>query len=483
MRASSSHQPRRGAKAPKPSPPDKLPNRREIDALPRKSLESLCNRLEVPLPPNPSVEELKQQALAAVMKFARESKEDSSSDWTSEPESDLDADEPTTDLRSQPIQTMTTALQDAATRVRKVRCEKSLSAEEVQNLLLETDLLLQGLLSGLRLAAHFQPPPPIEVPSHQPMATRPKSYREAARGNRAWQPAPPRPTTPEAHRQARQRTIEKIQDPEIRPEHTGTWEPEMQGFRQRNFSIIAFEKEICQAILQKHPTLRKEKRVIERLFRLERGGFRLQLSADAWDALATTAEMTIVTATFGTWHRRPPMDGPLGPSFVIGSVDKSITMEELKEEIALNQEIHEMSLPEARHAITGASRLKWRNPDTEELEDAFSVRVHASETMTRAFISQGIVKIGHRLCRTREYIPARRRCLNCGQLGGHIAAECRNKQVCRHCGKGHISTECPNKPDPFTEVLQRAQDDRGHNWANLEDDRTVTRKQTPAARQ
>ena len=55
---------------------------------------------------------------------------------------------------------MTTAIHDAATRVRRARIDKSLSPEDVQNLLSETDLLLQGLLSDLRLVARFQPPPP-----------------------------------------------------------------------------------------------------------------------------------------------------------------------------------------------------------------------------------------------------------------------------------------------------------------------------------
>ena len=250
----------------------------------------------------------------------------------------------------------------------------------------------------------------------------------------------------------------------------------MQGYRQQNFSIIAFEKEIATAIMEAHPSLPKETPIVERLFRLERGGFRMQLSEHSWETMAYTPGMKITTQKFGTWHKRLPIGGPTGPSFVINSVDKEITTDEIKEQIVLNSEIHELQIAEAQPAIAGVTRLKRRNPDTEELEESFTVPVRATETMTAAFLAQGIIKIGHRLCRTRAYEPTRRRCMKCGRLGNHVEAECRFHPVCRHCGKSHLSTQCPQRPDPFTDAQRQAEQDRSVPYVDLDADREASRK-------
>ena len=119
----------------------------------------------------------------------------------------------------------------------------------------------------------------------------------------------------------------KMKDPDICTERTGTWEPELQGFCQRNFSIIAFEKELVQAIRQAHPQLPKESPLVERLYRLERGRFRLQLTVEAWKALEESSTMKVITQSFGTWHKRRDIGAPRGKSFVVYGVDKSITAE------------------------------------------------------------------------------------------------------------------------------------------------------------
>ena len=73
MSASEKHQPRRGAKAPKFTLSEKLPTLREIQTLSKLNLESLCSRLNVQLPPNPTVEELKARAGEALLKTKHES--------------------------------------------------------------------------------------------------------------------------------------------------------------------------------------------------------------------------------------------------------------------------------------------------------------------------------------------------------------------------------------------------------------------------
>ena len=80
----------------------------------------------------------------------------------------------------------------------------------------------------------------------------------------------------------------------------------------------------------------------------------------------------------------PPLDRPSSSTV---STNRS-RWEEIREELIKNTEIHELPPSEAQKTIREITRLKRRNPDTEELEDSFTIRVHANETTTAASLYQ-----------------------------------------------------------------------------------------------
>ena len=85
-------------------------------------------------------------------------------------------------------------------------------------------------------------------------------------------------------------------------------------------------------------------------------------------------------------HGRPPLDRPSSSTVSTNQAQ----WEEIREKLIKNTEIHELPPSEAQKTIREITRLKRRNPDTEELEDSFTIRVHANETTTAASLYQGL---------------------------------------------------------------------------------------------
>ena len=330
----------------------------------------------------------------------------------------------------------------ATTEVEKAQAALTKEDGDVDTPLNAAALMLEGLIGSLRIALMTQPPPRQAEERIPIPPTRKKSYRDRARRS-PWDDPPNRRKTPEPVKQAREEARKLLAPPRVDLTRSGIWVPECEGFRRMEICLIQFEREITTAIAARLPAQLKSLKHVEFLRRLERGGFKIQLAEETWEYLHNSGDMTITTASKGTWKMLDPPTGPLGPSLVIQEVDKSITVTEVKEEIASrNIEIHHMEANNAFENIIHVSRMKWRNPTTNSLEDSRSIRIHLKPELHEGIAKQGAIAIvGYRLCHVREFEPPKKKCLNCGRLGFHTANEYRFDPWCRHCHGKHRSDD------------------------------------------
>ena len=451
---------------------ESLPSDREIKEAKLSAIRAWCQKLGVDgHQKKTTVDDLRR--LLQAFCDSRRPTEDANPQST-DPSENEQLIEPVGDIS--PVDLALRGLLKATTEVKKAQTALNQKDGDAATPLNAAAHMLEGLIGGLRLALLAHPPPKIVEDRVQIPPDRRKTYRDAARRS-PWDVPPTRRQTPEPIKQARTEAKKLLAPPQAEPSRSAIWVPECDGFRRMEISIIQFEREITAAIAARLPANMKSRKHVEFLRRQERGGFQIQLAEHAWEYLHESGNMTLITASKGTWKKLDLPSGPPGPSLVIQAVDKSISEAEIKEELAhRNAELHGLETSVAFDSILQVSRLKWRNPATGELEKSRSVRVHLKPILHDAIYKQGTVAMGYRLCHVRPYEPLKKRCLNCGRLGFHTINECRFDPRCRHCHGGHRSDACdqkPKKPDLGSSQLQKV---GPTDWADDSEEEERTHK-------
>ena len=309
---------------------------------------------------------------------------------------------------------------------------------------------LDGFIGGLCLAletqdvtaSYGQPEPPEQSAPEQ------KSWAAIVKARptqTTWTktPASEIRSKVEADRQRKSTALQKLR--ELNPlsferSRQGIWEPQMNGFRKMEIPVMVFKREVDQALEE----LYGEENAVQFCKRLERGGFRLQLSERIWKHLSKTKDMLISTASKGTWVKVDSFDPTTNFSIVAEGIEHGITGQMLVEEIAVhNASCHGKNPDEARDSILKAERLQRKDHESGKLVPTRNFRIFGNKEFLDLLLERQGFFVGGAPVYAREFEAPRYRCMQCGQLGHHKMEHCRNKPVCRNCRGEHLTWECP----------------------------------------
>ena len=368
-----------------------LPSNREIKEAKLATIRAWCQKLGVQGYQKKTTADDLRRLLKAFCDSRRTEEDEShltTNTFASEQHVELSGD-------TSPVDLALRGLIKATTEVKKAQAAFAKEDGDIETRLNAAANMLEGLIGGLRLALLAQPSSKI-VEERVPIPPqRRKSYRDAAMRS-PWDVPPTHRKTPEPIKRAREEAKKLLAPPKAEFSRSAVWVPECDGFRKMEISIIQFEKEVTAAIAARLPASMKSRKHVEYLRRLERGGFKIQLAEHAWEYLQKSGDMTITTASKGTWKKLDLPSSPQGPSLVIQEVDKSISETEIKDELAnRNAELHGLEASVAMDCILQVSRLKWRNLATNELEDSRSIRVHLKPVLRDAIYKHGAVAMGY----------------------------------------------------------------------------------------
>jgi len=365
---------------------------------------------------------------------------------------------------SSPCSKFTKALLQVAEHLSKVVTAEA----ESQSWKEKAEAIVEGLIGGLEMASVGNPRETTRYQRHfpvlgsEPPTERVTSWRDVTkRGNLSSSPGNGQASQPASYAK-KVEVRKKLLDlagltPD--PARQGNWEPEMDNFRKMDIPELQFKKEV-------EDFLREEFEIengIQTCRRLERGGFRLQLTTPALTSLSERPDMKIVTAQHGTWTKTEVKDpNLLFPSIVAEGIDQRINGDTILNELAVgNFAVHGKSERHVREAVKKIERLKRRNKDTGLLEPTRSVRIYGDRDLLDELLKHEGFIIGSRPIFCRPYTKPLYTCFQCLRVGHHRFSECRFPPKCKHCRGQHLSTNCSHRSKDEPQGTQPA------DWEDL----------------
>jgi len=338
------------------------------------------------------------------------------------------------------------ALRTAATYLAKVGTDGEQSEGNKE----KVELILEGLIGGLELAerdagyAFSAYSKATGSPDTSNSSAEDNSWRNVVKRGHMARPAGrqfPVPTGAEkAHKAEVRRKLIHMAGIAPDPRLQGIWEPEMENYRKMDIPELRFKTEVEKTLLNEFGV----ENGVQTCRRLERGGFKLQLSATAFSNLSGTHGMKLVTEQHGTWIKSDPIDpAKANPSIVAEGIDQSVSDDKILEELAVkNTKLHGKSEKFVREAVTKIERLKRRNKESGKLEPTRSVRIFGQKELLDELIKVEGFILGGRPCFCRPYARPVYTCYQCQRVGHHRFSECRFPPKCRHCNGTHLTNEC-----------------------------------------
>ena len=233
----------------------------------------------------------------------------------------------------------TETLLDLSEDLRKVM--EKYGQEEGKPILIKEQTIVKALIGGLELAKSFEHTETQRGASAVPGRADSKSYAKiAAKGTTPWAKTPPEVAArrTETARAKKNEALEKLRAKvtfELDRDRQAIFEPEMDGYRKVEIPTVTFRREVEKALAERYNI----NETVEFCRRLERGGFRLQLSSDAWKVLRESAskregkEVIIRTPSKGSWFMVDRFDPKTDYSIVIEGIESCLPLNQILDEL------------------------------------------------------------------------------------------------------------------------------------------------------
>eukprot|EP00210_Caulerpa_lentillifera_P005400 g5162.t1 len=218
------------------------------------------------------------------------------------------------------------------------------------------------------------------------------------------------------------------------------YEPTDPEKRREHISNICFLREFNSSFLKQHGI----ERSIEMLSRLPRGGFRLQLTRQAFTTLQEKQFPGIRMLSYGEWkYWNANTMKPTKRSVVMNPIYGDITAELLKEALAEPSTQLGITTEDLEKQFHGMERMKYKERQTGILRESNSIRVFVDEQLFQTLVTRQAFFLGHQSVYVRAYTPPQYRCFNCNQIGFHRANECRQPSRPTMSWADQMETENP----------------------------------------
>jgi len=240
-------------------------------------------------------------------------------------------------------------------------------------------------------------------------------------------------------------------------------EPEMEGFRKVEISKLLFMKEL-NSFLEHSISL---VRGCEKVWRLPRGGFRVQFSEESLSKLQAINDRKLVLASKGTWIIQPrdPSLNSRGPAIAVQGIDLSLSTDAVLDEL-INHNHSSISWDPSQIAqsIQGCERCKRRDQETKSLVPTRTMKLIVTSEIAEILLLRRGFYVASCPVFVRKWEPPRYRCFACNQVGFHKASQCR-AQIQR------ASYPRPNVSAPMSSSINLAS---GVNWGDVEDEDIIS---------
>lgn len=203
--------------------------------------------------------------------------------------------------------------------------------------------------------------------------------------------------------------------------------PAVENARCLQFSNLLFRRDISAFLYEVFKLPRVADGHVEFLRRLDRGGWKLQLSQTAFMALRQQETPQLQLAHYGLWLIEKPATGPTGPSVIIDRVDSKvkpeIILEELRSEI--NADYLDVPFATLTSATLKAVRCQRRDPVSKQLVPSLSLRLYGPKEIIDKIVAKAGFFVNGLAMFARRYSPMMFFCYRCQKYGTHKAEHCR----------------------------------------------------------
>jgi len=212
------------------------------------------------------------------------------------------------------------------------------------------------------------------------------------------------------------------------------YEPTNPEKRKEHISNLFFIRELASALID--TGLRNP---VEALWRLPRGGFRIQLVGKAMEWLKEKGMPSIHTLSYGEWTHWTPK--PTRQSVVMDPIHTDVSLEDLQQELKEPSAHIALTAADVDGHIHAMERMKYRDRTTGELRDSKKIRLYVDDELFKKLVSSGGFLLGYQSVHIREYQRPQYRCFNCNQVGTHRSYECRQPRRQQSSWADQMDTE------------------------------------------
>lgn len=195
----------------------------------------------------------------------------------------------------------------------------------------------------------------------------------------------------------------------------------------------------------------------EKVWRLPRGGFRVQFSEETLNKLQTIKDRKLILATKGTWiiQQRDPSLNSRGPAIAVQGIDLSLSTDDVMDElINHNHSTIGWDPSQIARSIQACERCNRRDHETKALLPSRTMKLTVTTELAEVLLLRRGFYVASCPVFVRKWEPPRYRCFACNQVGFHKASQCR-AQIKR------TTFLDPNASTPMSSSINLAS---GVNW-------------------
>jgi len=300
---------------------------------------------------------------------------------------------------------------------------------------------LEGLLTGAQammtlLSATSSPSnnpcqPPLAVSSSQvspPSMSLPTYATVTAKRPKNTTPTPQAQAT---FRQHKKEAIENLQRQFGKVDYNidlqFTLEPAEDKFRHDHIPPLLFQRELEGFLTDSC----KQPIKINKIWRLPRGGFTIQVPANHVEVVTTWSNLTpaVLFSSWQSWTigKRPKPPYPDCEQVVIYDVDPQLPDDVLRTElIHHNSSIHQLDPDQCQDSIKEVHRLNRWNPIKKCYEPSRAVKVTLAPALARPLLHASALYLGSQIHYVRRFEKQNLKCFRCGR-SGHVSLYCRSQ--------------------------------------------------------